>query len=81
MLRKGSVPGLRIFGALSGFSAIMLVIGSAAGLPVDPGTYTPMVVITGLLGMVFGGASQSIRYPVRKALAKGTAREVYGVPK
>jgi hypothetical protein len=80
ILKKGAVPALRVLGALSGFSAIMLVIGGAAGLPVDPGTYTPLVMITGILGMVLGGASQSIRYPVRRALAKGTAHEVYGVP-
>jgi len=80
ILKKGAVPILRVLGALTGFSAIILVIAAATGQPVDPGTYTPLVMITGILGMAFGGASQSIRYPVRKALAKGTAREVYGVP-
>ena len=80
ILKKGAVPILRVLGALTGFSAIVLVIAAATGQPVDPGTYTPLVMITGILGLAFGGASQSIRYPVRKALAKGTAHEVYGVP-
>ena len=79
-LKQGAIPVLRIIGALTGFSAVMLVIAAATGQPLDPATYTPLVMITGILGMVFGGASQSLRYPIRKALAAGTANEVYGVP-
>jgi hypothetical protein len=80
ILKNGAVPALRVLGALTGFSALTLVIGAASGLPMQPGMYAPMVMITGILGMIFGGTSQSLRFPIRRVLAKGTAHEAYGVP-
>jgi hypothetical protein len=80
IVKKGKVPALRVFGVLTSVMALALVAAAALGLPLDPSTYTPLVLVTGFLGLGLGGASRSIRNPINRVLAAGKAREVYGVP-
>ncbi len=80
IVKKGKVPALRVFGVLTSVMALALVAAAAIGLPLDPSTYTPLVLVTGFLGLGLGSASRSIRNPINRVLAAGKAREVYGVP-
>src|SRR2546428_11141972 len=78
--KTGVVPLLRILGVLTGIIPLSLIAAAVAGAPLVADTYTPLILITGFLGIGFGGASRSRRTAIARALAKGSAREVYGIP-
>src|SRR3989441_9339846 len=78
--KTGVVPLLRILGVLTGIMPLSLIAAAVAGAPLVADIYTPLILITGFLGIGFGGASRSRRAAIARALAKGSARELYGIP-
>jgi len=78
--KTGVVPLLRILGVLTGIMPLSLIAAAVAGAPLVADIYTPLILITGFLGIGFGGASRSRRTAIARALSKGSAREVYGIP-
>ena len=78
--KTGVVPLLRILGVLTGIMPLSLIAAAVAGAPLVADIYTPLILITGFLGIGFGGASRSRRTAIARALSKGSARELYGIP-
>ncbi len=78
--KTGVIPLLRILGVLTGIMPLSLIAAAVAGAPLVADIYTPLILITGFLGIGLGGASRSRRTAIARALAKGSAREVYGIP-
>src|SRR2546425_4418220 len=78
--KTGVIPLLRILGVLTGIMPLSLIAAAVAGAPVVADIYTPLILITGFLGIGLGGASRSRRTAIARALSKGSAREVYGIP-
>jgi len=63
-----------------GIMPLALIAMAAAGTPFIPFNYTAIVLVTSVLGFLFGAVTQGIRTPIVKALSRGVAREVWGVP-
>src|SRR2546428_13973993 len=59
---------------------LSLIAAAVAGAPMVADIYTPLILITGFLGIGFGRASRRRRTAIARALAKGSAREGYGIP-
>src|SRR2546428_1684234 len=78
--KTGVVPLLRILGVLTGIMPLSLIAAAVAGAPLVADTYTPLILITGFLGIGFGGASRSRRTAIARALSNGSAREDYRIP-
>src|SRR5256886_5597159 len=78
--KTGVIPLLRILGVLTGIMPLSLIAAAVAGAPLVADIYTPLILITGFLGIGFGGASRSRRTAIARALANGSGRELYGIP-
>jgi hypothetical protein len=78
--KTGVIPLLRMLGVLTGIMPLAVIAAAAMGAPMVADTYIPLVMVTGFLGIAFGGASMGRRTQIARALAHGSAREVYGVP-
>lgn len=78
--KTGVIPLLRILGALTGIMPLSLIAAAAMGAPLVADTYVPLILLTGFLGVGFGSASMRRRSAIARAIARGTAREAYGIP-
>ncbi|HLE46294.1 MAG TPA: zinc ribbon domain-containing protein [Thermoplasmata archaeon] len=70
----------RFLAFLVGIMPLAMIAMAAAGSAFISLNYTVIVLVTSVLGFLFGAVTQGIRTPIVKALSRGVAREVWGVP-
>jgi len=63
-----------------GIMSLAMIGMAAAGTPFIPANYMAIVLVTSVLAFIFGAFAQGTRTPIIKALSRGVAREVWGVP-
>lgn len=63
-----------------GIMPLAMIGMAAAGTPFIPANYMAIVLVTSVLAFIFGAVTQGTRTPIIRALSRGVAREVRGVP-